>query len=656
MKRAESRREKPPPEMSPIDAGRRAIARRCGDPSRRPGSSPSASCARRRARDRRGSTRCDACARSSRARGGTAARVCAGPDAGLWALDASAGTLGVGTPEGAPPSATLDLRVPTGLPGEQRRKPPTPFEDLPEASAEEKEKRARRAETADSLRADEESENSSDPSDGSGGSVLETRVAAVFDRVWWSYNSGAKTPLAVWRPRCPPGFASLGDVAVRALEPPASATLARVPMMKESLLGEDDSEVTKKSKRAPVVLPVGFERVWRDDGWRAAGKKRGTASFWRPVPPPGYVACGHAASASHAPPPITAAWCVRSDLAVAIPRDAFVRGDGASSSPWTPAGAAFKLGRAPLAIHAEPRDPAFDPSDGGALFSRRFFAVADERAGAAPPDGTAFRPNLGGVATGRTEAPSKQPPGFGFVVSARFDRVRATAFLDAAAATRPLARLALGGVAADARLGGPAFSAFATGTAEMAHFNRRVAAWEPVLEPWDVEATAAELGASSSSSGNKGVEASNASASRSRTQGDPTPRPGVSCRVVGASPPRRPHARLRRQRRRRARGGGGSRWVRDDSDSDSTPRGGSGRDGSLSAGLVNALGRKVWVRESAGGGRGEVAPGRRPPRRRRGRRTERLRGDGGFDPGVDRRDHGDSSDVPSHRGDEPRGD
>ena len=63
--------------MSPIDAGRRATARRCGDPSRRPGSSPSASCARRRARGRRGSTRCDACARSSRARGGARSRASA---------------------------------------------------------------------------------------------------------------------------------------------------------------------------------------------------------------------------------------------------------------------------------------------------------------------------------------------------------------------------------------------------------------------------------------------------------------------------------------------------------------------------------------------------------------------------------------------------
>ena len=595
----------------------------------------------------------------ARVRGeGPLARVCAGQDAGLWALDASAGTLGVGTPEGAPPSATLDLRVPTGLPGEQRRKPPTPFEDLPEAeaSAEEKEKRARRAETADSLRADEESENSSDPSDGgNGGSVLETRVAAVFDRVWWSYNSGAKTPLAVWRPRCPPGFASLGDVAVRALEPPASATLARVPM-KESLLGEDDSEVTKKSKRAPVVLPVGFERVWRDDGWRAAGKKRGTASFWRPVPPPGYVACGHAASASHAPPPITAAWCVRSDLAVAIPRDAFVRGDGASSSPWTPAGAAFKLGRAPLAIHAEPRDPAFDPPT--AEPCSRAGSSPSPTSGRAPRRRTGRRFDRTSGASRRDEPkpPRNSPPGSGSS-SPR----GSTAFARRRSSTPP-PRL---GPSRGSRSGASPRTP-GSGASRSRRSRRAPRKWRtstgasPRGNPCSNPGTSRRPRRNSERLLRRATKASKRRTRVARVGREPKGIPHVDGGVVSRRArrrSRRPHARLRRRRRRRARGGGGSRWVprRFGFRIDPARRFGSRRR-VVGRARERARAEGVDSRERGGGREGGGARRRRPPRRRRGRRTERLRGDGGFDPGVDRRDHGDSSDVPSHRGDEPRGD
>jgi|AntAceMinimDraft_5_1070358.scaffolds.fasta_scaffold325199_1 hypothetical protein len=49
-----------------------------------------------------------------------------------------------------------------------------------------------------------------------------------FERVWWDYNSGANSRLSVWRPVCPPGWASLGDVAVARLEPPVSTVVVRV--------------------------------------------------------------------------------------------------------------------------------------------------------------------------------------------------------------------------------------------------------------------------------------------------------------------------------------------------------------------------------------------------------------------------------------------
>ena len=76
----------------------------------------------------------------------------------------------------------------------------------------------------------------------------------------------------------------------------------------------------KRRKRRDRRFPrrrcrLAFERVWRDSGWRARGKPRGTLSFWRPVPSEGYVACGHVASDTHAPPPIDVVACLRADLA-----------------------------------------------------------------------------------------------------------------------------------------------------------------------------------------------------------------------------------------------------------------------------------------------------------------------------------------------------
>ena len=253
-------------------------------------------------------------------------------------------------------------------------------------------------------------------------------TAVAFRRVWWDYNSGANSRLSVWRPICPPGWCSLGDVAVPALEPPASTLLVR----RDDGAGDDPR---------PVAAPVGYERACAIPGGARRVKKAGTASFWRPVPPPGYVACGHVASASHAPPPIDAVVCLRFDLTDALPPTAFADGPA-----WTSAGAGFKLGRAPLAVY-RPRASDRDVTRDGL-----FFAVGEDGGKTiAPPlnPKTARAP----ARHARPSPAARDPSGqFGIVATARFDVVDATVFVDAEARAAPLARVRSGRVSVDARV------------------------------------------------------------------------------------------------------------------------------------------------------------------------------------------------------------
>ena len=166
--------------------------------------------------------------------------------------------------------------------------------------------------------------------------------------------------------------------------------------------------------------------------------------------------------------------------------------------------------------------------------------------------------------------------GAGMIVSTRLDVVSATLFTDAAASRTPLARLSLRRITADARLA-PGTALELMASAEASHFNPRTAAWEPIIEPWDVQATYGVMDSGGGGGGGDGV--------------DLRP-PGYSLRVLGATPLRTvvTHA------------------FADDvigayaaslqgSDGGATSGGaGAGSGG----GLVNALGQKVWVRSRGG--------------------------------------------------------
>ena len=414
-------------------------------------------------------------------RGRCAAGVGAPP---LWILENRAKTCETSADGVAAPRARLDLRVPTGLPGESRT------ENATERAASERAASERAA--SESVSPQREAPSRGTPSRGTSPATM---TAVAFRRVWWDYNSGANSRLSVWRPICPPGWCSLGDVAVPALEPPASTLLVR----RDDGAGDDPR---------PVAAPVGYERAWRDSGWRATRKKGGTASFWRPVPPPGYVACGHVASASHAPPPIDAVVCLRFDLTDALPPTAFADGPA-----WTSAGAGFKLGRAPLAVY-RPRASDRDVTRDGL-----FFAVGEDGGKTiAPPlnPKTARAP----ARHARPSPAARDPSGqFGIVATARFDVVDATVFVDAEARAAPLARVSLRRVSVDARAS-PSVAAECTAVVDVAHFNPRVAAWEPALEPWSVDAT---------------YDGAPSSSSRESFSADLRP-DGTTLRVSGATP------------------------------------------------------------------------------------------------------------------------
>ena len=483
---------------------------------------------------------------------GTRGRACAGRgDPPLWIIDNRARTCeppgGGGGESGDPEvhrvvSAWRDLRVPTGLAGERGA-----ILTAPDESG-----------TANGGVGTAESGGI-----GSSGTALEscpsTMTVVEFERVWWDYNSGASSRLSIWRPVCPQGWTSLGDIAVPSLEPPVSTIVVSV---------NEESRALGATAR-----PLRFEQVWRDSGWRARGRgKEGTISFWTPVPPAGYVAVGHVGSASHNPPPTSAVSCLREDLAVTLPLAVFTGGP-----LWTPSGAGFKLGRKPLAVYQPSAAYAEDWLPLGT-----FFAVGADAAGgpsrksqlvvpggARAPAAKAWRsPTISrrvGVAGGAMTERA------GTVISARLDVVNATLFTDAAAQRSPLVRVSLRRVNSDARLAEET-AVEVTAAVEASHFNPRTAAWEPVVEPWEVQA---RYGSCYGSGGGL-------------TPG------GYSLRIAGATSLRTVLTHAFADDLIAAYGASLK------ASTDSERRSVSPGDTSIGGGLVNALGRKVWARSEAG--------------------------------------------------------
>ncbi|KAK3283369.1 hypothetical protein CYMTET_8928, partial [Cymbomonas tetramitiformis] len=126
---------------------------------------------------------------------------------------------------------------------------------------------------------------------------LRSCTVADFELVWRPPNEHDSSPkISMWRARAPEGYYSLGDCLSQAHLPPVSTLVFR-EAGKECVL---------------LAPPIGFEQVWKDKD--SAG---GTVSFWRPVPPVGYVAMGHLVSGGHERPPFSSVRCLHHRLASA---------------------------------------------------------------------------------------------------------------------------------------------------------------------------------------------------------------------------------------------------------------------------------------------------------------------------------------------------
>ncbi|CAD6212089.1 unnamed protein product [Miscanthus lutarioriparius] len=92
---------------------------------------------------------------------------------------------------------------------------------------------------------------------------------------------------SIWRPMCPNGYVSIGDVAHVGTHPPHFASVY-------------------KNINGNFALPLGYDLVWRN----CAEDYRNPVSIWLPRPPGGYVALGCVAAPSFEEPPLDCVFCV----------------------------------------------------------------------------------------------------------------------------------------------------------------------------------------------------------------------------------------------------------------------------------------------------------------------------------------------------------
>lgn len=140
-----------------------------------------------------------------------------------------------------------------------------------------------------------------------------------FQRIWsdgGTFTNGIG--LTAWRPVAPPGYSPLGDCLVCGFDPPVS-TLVVLDATGSwgtitSGIGRDSSIIDGRSNSSKVETmplfrpPRAFELVWNDGNPRVEFR----ASFWRPIPYPGYVSMGCVAGIGENPPK-HAMKCIRAD-------------------------------------------------------------------------------------------------------------------------------------------------------------------------------------------------------------------------------------------------------------------------------------------------------------------------------------------------------
>lgn len=133
---------------------------------------------------------------------------------------------------------------------------------------------------------------------------LRCRYISSYKFIYTDRGSGGKYDLGVWRPVCPEGWVSLGDLAV----PSMSEDQPKTPIL---IVEWDDKNPAGDEKGPYLAKPIRYDWVWDDQGSGA----HCDCSFWRPIPPEGYVAMGFVANNNFGNPnDLNLIRCVRKDL------------------------------------------------------------------------------------------------------------------------------------------------------------------------------------------------------------------------------------------------------------------------------------------------------------------------------------------------------
>lgn len=133
---------------------------------------------------------------------------------------------------------------------------------------------------------------------------LELMYVSAFEWIWNDRETGAMFDGSIFKPRTPPGFHVLGYLA---FGPAAYPTIDDVNR-RVVLVARDREPNAPKPALKP---PVDYELIGND---RKSGGKY-DCSWWRAVPPQGYVALGTVFVSGHVKPALGAIMCVRADLA-----------------------------------------------------------------------------------------------------------------------------------------------------------------------------------------------------------------------------------------------------------------------------------------------------------------------------------------------------
>lgn len=131
-------------------------------------------------------------------------------------------------------------------------------------------------------------------------SQLYTTTTASFSTRWNDRGSGASRDGGFWHPNSQGDMRPLGSVAVAHYNDINGNNSVR-------LYGPGPSA---GPGLGPVADPTGYNQVWKDE--KSGAAKDG--SFWRPIPPNGYVALGDVAQSGWSAPSTNDVWCVRADL------------------------------------------------------------------------------------------------------------------------------------------------------------------------------------------------------------------------------------------------------------------------------------------------------------------------------------------------------